>query len=333
VADTGQCLSVLSGMSRRAVSTIAGVEIRVCARVRLFDLSPSLYSPFLSPCVSQERTDCAIDVEVLTERCPPTDLPVVFESGIAWMMQEDEDGYRLNFHKSDTGLIHTVARSDTGTTYVRIYVQQDAAPPESVSPGSLHDQLPSPVSYPLDQLLLMNHLSLRGGIIVHAAGAVVGGKALIFAGASGGGKSTISRSFMDAGLGDSLLSDDRVVLRAEASGRSSRSTGERGHIVAWGTPWAGDAQVARNASASLGALLFLVKGQENELVSLHSGAAMRRLMPVVSCPWYDSERLPGVLDTCSRIVEAFPCYDLRFRPGGEVVALLNERTWDLAGGR
>ena len=32
----------------------------------------------------------------------------------------------------------------------------------------------SPVRYPVDQLLLMNHLSSRGGVIVHAAGAHLG---------------------------------------------------------------------------------------------------------------------------------------------------------------
>ena len=84
----------------------------------------------------------------------------------------------------------------------------------------------------------------------------------------------------------------------------------------------------RNALAPLAAVLFLVKAEANELVPLAAGAAMRRLLPVVSCPWYDAERLPGVLDTCARIVEGIPCYDLRFRPDAEAGAAAHGRSWD-----
>ena len=85
--------------------------------------------------------------------------------------------------------------------------------------------------------------------------------------------------------------------------------------------------MARNTSAPLAAVLFLVKAETDEIVSIPAGLAMERLMPVVTCPWYDAERLPGVLETCAHVVENVPCYELRFARDGDAVALLTGRLW------
>ena len=74
-------------------------------------------------------------------------------------------------------------------------------------------------------------------------------------------------------------------------------------------------------------MLFLVQSDVDEVVPIAPGKAMRRLMPVVSCPWYDPERLPPVLDTCGRVVETVPCYELHFTRDGDVVGMLTGMTW------
>jgi hypothetical protein len=168
----------------------------------------------------------------------------------------------------------------------------------------------------------MNHLATRGGVICHSAAVVIEGKALLFPGVSGAGKSTMCRMFVNEGLGDRLLSDDRVILRVTGDG------GVQPHAVtAWGTPWHGDALIARNESAPLAAVLFLVQAPTNGLRPIPPGAAMRRLMPLISSPWYDPERLPPVLETCGRIVETVSCYELDFTPDGDVVGMLTAMDW------
>jgi hypothetical protein len=178
------------------------------------------------------------------------------------------------------------------------------------------------VRAPLDQVLFMNHLALRGGVICHAAATVVDGQALLFPGFSGAGKSTMCRKFVGAGLVDTLLSDDRVILRVPGSGEGHPET-----ITASGTPWHGDAEIARNESAPLAAMLFLVQAAVDEVLPITPGQAMRRLMPLVSSPWYDPERLPAVLETCGRVVETVPCYELRFTLDGDTVGMLTGTTW------
>jgi len=243
---------------------------------------------------------------------------------------------------------HTVARSDQDTTKVIVHLDERVFRVNANTATGDESPVPAdavfldPVRYPLDQLLLMNHLASRGGVIVHAAGAVIDGRGLVFPGVSGAGKSSLCRVLLEAGWGDSLLSDDRIILRSAANGDSgdgSRTGGARAvaaatapgsveRFDAWGTPWPGDAGIARNACAPLAALLFLVQADADEVVPLAPGAAMRRLMPVASCPWYDGERAGLVLDTCARIIEATPCYDLRFRLDGGVAELLAGRSWE-----
>ena len=247
---------------------------------------------------------------------PPSQAEVIFRSGNTWDMRLEGDGYRLTHYRGIEEDRSIVALSDASTERVCIYACEEVR--SSDAPGCIAN----PMQYPVDQLLLMNHLAKRAGMIVHSAGVVIDGHALVFPGVSTAGKSTLCRLFVDAGLGDALLSDDRIIVRVAAHG-PGRST----HLHAWGTPWAGDAQIADSAGAPLAALLFLVKSDVNEVVALSPGMAMRRLMPVVSCPWYDRERGSGVLDTCALLVENTPCYDLRFRPDAEVVDLLVGGAW------
>lgn len=207
-------------------------------------------------------------------------------------------------------------RSNADTSRVQMYLLCQAV--ETAGRALLRN----PFQHPFDQIMCMNHLVTRGGVIVHSAGIVVNGKTLVFPGVSTAGKSTLTELFMDAGFGSEVLSDDRVIIRQQME-RSQPTSG----FVAWGTPWFGDARIGRNEGAPLAALLFLHKGEANEVIPIPTGQAMRELMPVVSVPWYDRERGNAVLETCARLVESVPCYDLQFRPEADVIDLLTARTW------
>ena len=310
--------------------TIAGTSLDVRAGFPLMDVDDPVYLPFLSP----EAADAAVagvdasivDIELLDTPSPSNDSPLLF-FGVSWSMQREGEGYRVSFLRGSDGIPHTVLRSNSGTTRVKVHVSEMDVVPDSMARGQVLRR--NPVCYPLDQVLMINHLAPRGGALVHAAGAVVDGRALVCPGVSRAGKSSISRLFVSAGLGDSLLSDDRIILRPVPHGAvdgTGLATGP-GVFQAWGTPWPGDAHIAMNDCAPLAALLFLVKADATEIVPLTPGEAMRRLMPVVSCPWYDLERGNLVLETCARFIESVPSYDLRFRLDAEVVDLLTGRSW------
>ena len=156
-------------------------------------------------------------------------------------------------------------------------------------------------AYPLDQILAMYLLGNRG-ILLHAAGALVGGRGMAFSGVSGAGKSTLTG--LAAGRpGWEPLSDDRVIVRV----------GEASPTL-WGTPWSGEGQVAEHRSGEMAWLLFLEQGPTHEIRPLTPAQALPRLFQTASLPWYDAEYLEEALAACGRIVQTVPCGVLSFRP-------------------
>jgi hypothetical protein len=311
--------------------SVAGVRLRVSSELTLVDVVDPFYEPFLTASDAGCPAASTIEVAVLASPPSPNDSPQYFETGGEWMAQRDGDGYRISLFGGGRGEYTMVACANAATDRVSVY-----SPRPATLPPSVPARVANPLHYPLDQLLLMHHLAPRSGVIVHAAGAVLQGKAFIFPGVSGAGKTTISRLFIAAGLGETLLSDDRVIVRTtrpEGVLSDAALSGRAADMEVWGTPWPGDAQVVRNASAPLGEVLFLVHADRNELVPLSPGVAMRRLVPVISCPWFDRERGNEVLETCARIVESFPCYDLRFRLDEEVVPLICDHARGHTAGR
>ncbi len=166
--------------------------------------------------------------------------------------------------------------------------------------------------YPVDQVLLMYYLASRGGLLVHGAGAVADGRALIFPGVSGAGKTTLTRQLLANGWAQ-VLSDDRVIVRSVD-----------GHQLAYGTPWPGDARVALNASAPLAAILFLARGTETHITPLSPQQALHRLLPATSILWHEPQLLLDQLAVCERLLGDIPAYELSWLPDGRVVAHLQQ---------
>ena len=170
--------------------------------------------------------------------------------------------------------------------------------------------IPNPLTYPLDQILLMYYLAVKGGAILHAAGAVLNNKGYIFPGRSRAGKSTLIRQFLSRQRGEAL-SDDRIVVRKVD-----------GTFKAFGTPWPGEADIAANKSVPLSGIFFIAHGNNNRIRDLNRREAFERLLPVTSIPWYDREITEKLLVFCEDIVSHVPAYGLSFKPTGEVVDIL-----------
>jgi len=165
--------------------------------------------------------------------------------------------------------------------------------------------------YSIDVALRIFHslmLARKGGLLVHAASAVRNGKAFLFAGVSGAGKTTISRLAPPDAL---LLTDEISYVRREGQ-----------HFVAHGTPFAGElARVGENVQAPLAALYLLHQGPENSIEPLGHSEAVRRLMENVLFFANDPELVSKVFETVCELVRQVPVYRLTFVP--------DERVWEL----
>ena len=123
--------------------------------------------------------------------------------------------------------------------------------------------------YALDSLLRIllswQLLSLQG-FLLHAATVIRNGKAYIFTGRSGAGKSTVA-SLSPEG---SVLTDEISLIRRE-----------NGIWRAYGTPFWGEFRAAgSNTSAPIAGIFRLLQATENRVTPLNSMAALRMLLPL-----------------------------------------------------
>ena len=165
--------------------------------------------------------------------------------------------------------------------------------------------------YSLDSVLRIVHslvLAQRGEFLVHAASAIRNGRAFLFAGVSGAGKTTISR----------LAPPDATLLTDEISYVRKNGAGYEAH----GTPFAGElARVGAHCSAPLEALYLLRQGPENRIDEIPPVLAAQALLRNILFFARDAELVQRVFEGACEFVDRVPVRGLTFRPDAAV--------WDL----
>ena len=167
--------------------------------------------------------------------------------------------------------------------------------------------------YSLDSVLRIVHtlvLAREGGMLMHASSAIKDGKAYLFSGVSGVGKTTISRL---APEGVHLLTDEMSFIRRHD-----------GQYRAHGTPFAGDlARPGENLQAPLAGIFLLVQGPENRIDTLSRADAVRGLMANILFFAHDPELTNAVFTAAIELAASVPVRRLTFLP--------DARVWDLIG--
>jgi hypothetical protein len=165
--------------------------------------------------------------------------------------------------------------------------------------------------FPSDQILVAQLLAQRKACYVHAAGAILDGRGLLFAGRSGAGKSTTVR--MLKGRAE-ILCDDRIIVRPSDEG-----------FRIFGTWHHGDVPDVSPNSAPLGGICFLIKSSENRLLRIRDPRMkIRRLLPCLIRPLVTREWWEPSLDLIERIVQEVPCFEMRFDETAAIVPHLEE---------
>lgn len=165
--------------------------------------------------------------------------------------------------------------------------------------------------YAIDSVLRIVHSLIQaqaGGFLLHGASAIRNGKAFLFSGVSGAGKTTIS----------SLIPKDAVLLTDEIS--YVRREGET--YRACGTPFAGElARLGENASAPISRLFFLAKGPENRIDPIGAPDALRMLLRNILFFADDPDLVKMVFRSACEFLARVPAFRLTFFP--------DSRVWDL----
>jgi hypothetical protein len=283
---------------------LGGLSFRLSAGespLRL-DLDPC-YRPFLRADPAPPGAATAVAVDFVVSHRPSFSGQTIFESTATWSILA-HDGDRAIEFRDPSGEPLYVAEFRPGSPRVTVRCS-----PHLLRADGSTTFLPSPFHYPLDQILTM-YLLGGTGVVVHAAGALVGGKGIALAGISGAGKSTFM-SLAAGRPGWQPLSDDRVIARLQGAA-----------LRLHGSPWPGEGRVAENRSGDAAYLFFLHQAAANDVKRLTTGQALERLLRTVSIPWYDTEYLGSALAACGEIVSRVSSAELWFRPEPEAVDLV-----------
>jgi hypothetical protein len=166
--------------------------------------------------------------------------------------------------------------------------------------------------YSLDSVLRIVHtllLAREGGFLLHASSAIRNGRAFLFSGVSGAGKTTMAR----------LAPPDAALLTDEISYVTLRD----GKYYAVGTPFFGElARVGENLEAPIEALYLLAKGPENKIEPIEGADAVRGLLGNILFFARDPEFVKLVFETAFEFAAHVPVRRLTFVPDSSVWELI-----------
>jgi hypothetical protein len=255
---------------------IGGVSVRVNTVDALFlDLLQQRYAGFLSDAADSEF-EFDVDLKSPADAVPDADVRVTYGAG-RWLMERGDFSAEFD------------PRTSRGS------IRQRANP------------------YSIDAVLRIVHtlvLAKQGGFLLHAASAIRNGKAFLFAGVSGAGKTTISRL---APPDATLLTDEISYVRKQHDG-----------YVAYGTPFTGElAKLGENTSAPVEVLYLLTQGPENRIDPVSVADAGRELLGNMLFFADDPEMVHHVFQAACDFVHRVPVRRLAFVP--------DARVWDMIG--
>ena len=152
--------------------------------------------------------------------------------------------------------------------------------------------------------------------LIHSSTVVAHGRAVLFLGESGTGKSTHTRLWLQHISSAHLLNDDSPILRC----------GDGGVVEAYGSPWSGKTPCYCNEHYPVAAIVRLEQRKENIIRRLPPVEAFAALQP--SCPpafAHDEALIEHVVGMLSQVVKHVPVYRLGCRPD-EAAAWLSHNT-------
>ena len=149
------------------------------------------------------------------------------------------------------------------------------------------------------------------GFYLHASAIAKDGKAFLFSGRSGMGKSTHTRLWQQE-FGDEtvIFNDDKPALRCRD-----------GVWYAYGTPWCGKDGINRNMKVPLAGICFLKQGPRNQIRRLSEQEALERILGQTIRKLSSLKRLDLLMTHLDNLITNIPVFELENRPEPEAARL------------
>lgn len=203
------------------------------------------------------------------------------------------------FHLFTAGTLHSMTADP-----------QFSSPRISLTPGR-------DMSYALNSLVRIafsQAILTRGGISIHASSVIdTNGCAYLFLGASGTGKSTHSRLWIENISGITLLNDDNPIIRL---------IGDRPTV--FGSPWSGKTPCYRSISAHIGGIARIERATANAITPRTGPQAFITLLPSCSAIKASPLLFQSLCTTLSRLADTLPVATLHCLPDSGAALLCHK---------
>lgn len=144
----------------------------------------------------------------------------------------------------------------------------------------------------------------HNGFYLHSSAIAKDGKAYLFSGMSGTGKST------HTGLWQQEFGDEAVVFNDDKPALRMLD----GVWYAYGTPWSGKHGINRNMKVPLAGICFLKQSQRNHIRRLELPEAMQLVLSQTIWRQREVERLDLLLGHLENLLAKIPVFELENRP-------------------
>ena len=163
-------------------------------------------------------------------------------------------------------------------------------------------------------LIFYVQLLQHDGLMLHSSAIELDGKAYLFSGDSGAGKSTHTSLWMQKfGPPARIFNDDKPALRFLD-----------GRWYAYGTPWSGKNGINENIRVPLAGICFLKKAPLNRIRRLDPREAVMHIVRQTQRRFQRIENLDLMLHQVERLLQSIPVFELENRPEQEAVRLSYE---------
>lgn len=167
-------------------------------------------------------------------------------------------------------------------------------------------------SLAINSIDIFSELLKREKAVVHSSFIIVNGKALLFIGRSGIGKTTQAKLW-EKHRGAIIVNDDKAALGFE-----------KGKLMAYGLPICGSSKVALNYSAPVKAIICLGQSKENKAAKVNASLAFSSILKnMIYEPRFAPECRLAV-DMAEKIVSSGKIYILKCTPDEESIKKLEE---------
>ncbi len=302
-------MSICSHNRTRQRYSVAGlgIEVNSCLNEAFYFELPPSFESFRSPAGASD-----LRLKITSQDAVHPQGELVYESGLNWRIRQDQDGPLYeSYHPGSGRVVATAAARENFQSYEVVFDETTLHWLWESAASPMPRPLPVGLPYPLEQLLLLPALARADGFMVHACGAVLNGRAFVFAGHSGDGKTSLARLLADEGV--ELLSDERIVLRKQ-----------EGVFVAHGTPWPGEGNVVSSAAYPLGGIFVLRKGESHRLIRQRRSTLAAELLSRSIVPYYFPSETAQILDLHHEIAGSVPLHVLEFSLSPGLVPVLSQ---------